>query len=559
MTAPILCLVGPPGVGKTSLGQSVARALGRPFHRIALGGIRDEAEIRGHRRTYIGALPGRIIQALRKVKCKNPVILLDEIDKVSRGVHGDPSSALLEVLDPAQNNSFTDHYLGTPFDLSNVLFMATANSLTTISQPLMDRMDVIQLSGYSLTEKMEIANKHLYPKQLRENGIDSMHMVLQPSALLQIAISYTREAGVRQLERVIGSICRYTAVKLVEWRGLHNYKDDNIDQSDSIELKNNPDSSSSITMNNSSNNNENLEGSAIAIKDISSGFEPVVVDVASLNKILGTPKYSDKEKENCAVGLVPGAVFGLAWTAVGGVLLVIEAVTMPGTGKLRLTGQLGDVMKESVLTALSWIRTHAKIPSLGIPGRELDTSKLDVHIHFPAAAVPKDGPSAGVAITTALVSALSGRCARRNVAMTGEISLTGRVLPVGGIKEKLLAAHRHGVTTVVIPVSNEMHLDNIPSDVKTEMECVLASEVMDVLDISLPTIPSTDTSTDFTTNVHTPLSDKDFDWWSSGGSASIDTNNDDMYRSEQKKKLLKLENKTLELSDQAVDYLTSYL
>eukprot|EP00941_MAST-03F_sp_MAST-3F-sp1_P004834 g4834.t1 len=571
LNAPILCLVGPPGVGKTSLGKSVARALGRPFFRIALGGMRDEAEIRGHRRTYIGALPGRIIQALQKVKVKDPVILLDEIDKVGRDMRGDPSAALLEVLDPAQNHSFTDHYLGTPFDLSQVLFMATANSMQTISKPLLDRMEVVQLSGYSWSEKMDIAREHLFPKQLRANGLDPLHLTIPPSVMLQIAMQYTREAGVRGLERTIGAVCRFAAVKLANWRDEHDGTQ--------------PTSLSVSTINESSSSAEEVakeeekEGTVIrmekegmevidsesvlsARQDILDGFVPVLVDSSSLQEILGPKKY-DEEQSNCAVGLVPGAVFGLAWTAVGGVMLVVEAAVMPGNGQLKLTGQLGSVMKESVSTALSWIRLHASDASLGIPGGSLDTSKLDIHIHFPAAAVPKDGPSAGVAITTALVSALSGRCVRRDIAMTGEISLTGRVLPVGGIKEKLLAAHRQGCAEVFLPVKNERHLVELPDDVRNTLVVTLATEVRDVLDNAFPEQKGKEQLWWTGGSSHLPLEDGKADIQKvskpgTGGSPSENAQNniENSVRIDCSSQMK--ENDTL-LADEAFDYLMSHL
>jgi ATP-dependent Lon protease len=516
MSAPILCLVGPPGVGKTSLGKSVARALGRPFCRIALGGVRDEAEIRGHRRTYVGAMPGRIVREINRCGVRNPVVLLDEVDKMGRDTRGDPSAALLEVLDPAQNHAFRDHYLGTPFDLGQVLFMATANSLSSISAPLLDRMELVRLSGYSWSEKMDIARRHLLPKQLAANGLAPGHLRMAPSVLLRLATAYTREAGVRQLERTIGAVCRSAAVRLAEWRsGAPERARMDVAQrpdgaAEEARLEEAPPAGGAPPAAPGPDPNAAdgaadraadgaagggaldppaldppapRDAEAWCARDLALGFEPLEVDAAALAPILGPPKFDDDEQRNCAVGLVPGAVYGLAWTRAGGEMLVVEASILPrGSGRVRLTGQLGDVMKESAQTALSWIRSHASDPALLVPGGAVDVGSIDVHLHFPAAAVPKDGPSAGVAITTALVSALSGRCARRDVAMTGEVSLTGRVLPVGGIKEKLLAAHRSGARTVFLPAANERHLEGVPEDVRASMSCVLTSDVREVLE-----------------------------------------------------------------------------
>jgi len=434
MKGPILCFVGPPGVGKTSLGRSIADALGRKFHRIALGGVRDEAEIRGHRRTYIGALPGRIIQGMKKSGTSNPVVLLDEIDKLGHDVRGDPAAALLEVLDPEQNNTFADHYLDVPYDLSKVLFIATANQLDTIPAPLRDRMEIIEVPGYTFEEKLAIARQHLVPKQLREHGISSDHVEIPDATLLKLAMSYTREAGVRNLEREVAGVCRSIAVD--------------------VALTNTAEKT----------------------------FDKVVVDVERLDKILGAERYFNETAERTSL---PGVATGLAWTAAGGDLLFIEATRMGGKGSLTLTGQLGDVMKESAQAAMSWIRSKAV--DLGLAGSldEHFLDKNDLHIHFPAGAIPKDGPSAGVTITTALVSLLTGRNVRADTAMSGEVTLRGHVLPVGGIKEKVLAAHRGGIRRVILPARNEKDLADIPPVVREEMEFIFAKTVDTVLSNAL--------------------------------------------------------------------------
>ncbi len=437
MKGPILCFVGPPGVGKTSLGRSIADSLGRKFHRISLGGVRDEAEIRGHRRTYIGALPGRIVQGLKKAGTNNPVFLLDEIDKLGHDFRGDPSSALLEVLDPEQNNSFSDHYLDVPFDLSRVLFIATANQLDTIPAPLRDRMEIIELPGYTFEEKLHIAEEHLIPKQVKEHGITPEHIEIPEPTVLKIATSYTREAGVRNLEREIAAVCRAVAVDVA------NY----------------------------------APGTKAA--DERPPFPKVVVDEERLAKMLGPEKFYNEVAERTSV---PGVATGLAWTAAGGDLLFIEATRMGGKGSMILTGQLGDVMKESAQAAMSWIRSKAT--ELGV-AKSLDEhflEKTDLHLHFPAGAIPKDGPSAGVTITTALVSLLTGRCVRHDTAMTGEVTLRGLVLPVGGIKEKVLAAHRGGIKRIIMPARNEKDLVDIPKNVKDEMSFLFAKSVDQVLE-----------------------------------------------------------------------------
>ena len=425
---PILCFVGPPGVGKTSLGKSIARALGRKFHRISLGGMRDEAEIRGHRRTYIGALPGQIVQGLRRAGSKNPVLMLDEIDKLGMDFRGDPASALLEVLDPEQNSTFRDHYLDVPFDLSRVLFITTANVMDTVPGPLRDRMEIIPLAGYTEEEKVAIAQKHLVPKQAREHGLTAgVDVSFVPEALRLLARGYTREAGVRSLEREIAAVFRKIARRRAEGE-----------------------------------------------------TEPVRVTPDVVTSSLGVPRFEIEEVEERT--RVPGVATGLAWTPAGGDVLFVEATRMPGKHTLTLTGQLGDVMKESVQTALSWVRSHAR--QLEIDPNFWDRS--DVHVHVPAGAIPKDGPSAGVTMATALVSLLTSRPVRSGLAMTGEISLSGRVLPVGGIKEKVLAAHRAGIRTVVLPKRNEKNLlEDVPAAVRDVMTVRLAESVEEVLEAAL--------------------------------------------------------------------------
>ncbi len=426
---PILCFVGPPGVGKTSLGRSIARALGRKFHRISLGGMRDEAEIRGHRRTYIGALPGQIIQGLRRAGTRNPVFMLDEIDKLGMDFRGDPASALLEVLDPEQNAAFRDHYLDVAFDLSRVLFITTANVMDTVPAPLRDRMEVIHLAGYTEEEKVQIAQKHLVPRQAREHGLEPGRDIgFTPESLRLLARGYTREAGVRNLEREIASICRKVARRRAEGQ-----------------------------------------------------TEPVTVTPDVVTGFLGAPRFEFEELEERT--RVPGVVPGLAWTPAGGDLLFVEATRMKGKGTLTLTGQLGDVMKESAQAALSWVRSHTE--ALGLPRDFWETS--DIHIHVPAGAIPKDGPSAGITMTMALVSLLRGEAVAPGVAMTGEISLSGRVLPVGGIKEKVLAAHRAGVRTIVLPRRNEKNLlEDVPEDVRAALTFHLVESIEDALAVVFP-------------------------------------------------------------------------
>jgi len=436
---PILCLIGPPGVGKTSLGRSVARAVGRKFHRISLGGVHDEAAIRGHRRTYVGALPGQVIQGMKKATTINPVFMLDEIDKIGHDFRGDPAAALLEVLDPEQNDTFSDHYLEIPYDLSKVMFIATGNVGDTIPAALRDRMEIIEIPSYTRREKADIARVHLVPKQLDEHGIKPEQVTLKDGAIESIIDHYTREAGVRNLERQIASVIRGVAVKVAEGE----------------------------------------QGPWI------------ISDEESLRPYLGAPRFSSEVAERTAE---TGVATGLAWTSVGGEILFIECTRMHGTGKLQLTGQLGDVMKESAQTAMSYVRTRAK--AFGIPEDFLETS--DIHIHIPAGAMPKDGPSAGVTMMTAIVSLLTGIHVRHDVAMTGEITLRGRVLPVGGVKEKVLAAHRAGIKRVILPERNAADLDEVPEEVRetlefvpvSKMDAVLANALLDpdrlTLDLSEP-------------------------------------------------------------------------
>jgi len=421
---PILCLAGPPGTGKTSLGRSIARSLGRKFHRISLGGVRDEAEIRGHRRTYVGALPGRIIQGLRRAESNNPIFMLDEIDKVGSDFRGDPSSALLEVLDPEQNFSFSDHYLDVPFDLSKVMFITTANVLDTIPPALRDRMEVLELHGYTLDEKIKIANRYLIPRQRRAHGLKSDQITFTKGAVKLIIGGYTREAGLRNLEREIANICRGVAATIVE-----------------------------------------------------GDVKAVTVKKVSVAKYLGPVKINTETKSRVST---PGVVMGLAWTPTGGDMLFIEATAMKGQKGLTLTGQLGDVMKESATTALSFIRSNAK--RLGVD--EDFFSKHDIHIHVPAGAIPKDGPSAGVTMMTALTSLLSGKTVCKDLAMTGEITLRGQVLPVGGIKEKVLAAHRAGIRTLILPKWNEKDLQDIPKKVLKDIEFHFPEKMLDVVKIA---------------------------------------------------------------------------
>jgi ATP-dependent Lon protease len=423
--SPIICFVGPPGVGKTSLGRSIARALGREFDRLSLGGMRDEAELRGHRRTYIGAMPGRIIQSLRRVGVNNPVMMLDEIDKLGNDFRGDPASALLEILDPAQNNTFRDNYIDLPFDLSKVFFIATANQLGPVPMPLRDRMEIIQLVGYSDREKLNIAKQYLVPRQIKENGLNTDQLAITDAAINLLTGRYTREAGVRQLERTIGNLARKVALQVAQ-------------------------------------------GST----------DKVVIDADEIKGYLGGPKFYPEEART---ELPPGVATGMAWTEMGGEVLFIEATLLPGGSGLTLTGQLGDVMKESAQAARSYLWSHAA--EFGIDPEVIKHN--GVHLHVPAGAIPKDGPSAGVTMASALASLYTGRRVRSDTSMTGEITLSGLVFPVGGIKEKVLAAHRAGIRRIVLPQRNESSVEEIPEDVRAELEIVPVTWISDVLNATL--------------------------------------------------------------------------
>ncbi|KAF9179800.1 hypothetical protein BGZ51_004501 [Haplosporangium sp. Z 767] len=439
---PILCLVGPPGVGKTSLGRSIAAAMGRKFHRISLGGVWDESEIRGHRRTYVGALPGLIIHGLKKCEVNNPVFLLDEIDKVgSRGHHGDPSAAFLEVLDPEQNSTFTDHYLNVPFDLSKILFIATANSIDTIPVPLLDRMELITLPGYTYAEKLAIATNHLVPKQIRLHGLNEEDFKITEEALLKVATGYTRESGVRQLEREIGSLVRAKAVEYAEIQ----------------------------------------ERKLSIVAGNKAEYLPLVT-LADLEEILGQEKYVNEVTERTPT---PGVVTGMAYNGVGGGILFIEASLMPGKGHLQLTGSLGDVIKESAQIALSWVKSHGYEIGLTNNRTQSIMEKADVHIHMPSGGTPKDGPSAGIAMVCALVSMFSNQTVQATTAMTGEFTLRGLVMPVGGIKEKVIAAHRAGVRRIIMPLRNRKDVvADVPLNVRDDIEFVYASTIWDVLRVA---------------------------------------------------------------------------
>ncbi|ESO82781.1 hypothetical protein LOTGIDRAFT_109034 [Lottia gigantea] len=465
LKGPILCFVGAPGVGKTSLGKSISSTLGREFHRIALGGVSDQSDIRGHRRTYIGSMPGRIIQGLKTVGVNNPVFLFDEIDKLSRGPHGDPAAALLEVLDPEQNHSFVDHYLNVPFDLSQVLFIATANNMSTIPPALLDRMEVIQIPGYTEEEKIHIAVRHLIPKQLQEHGLTEEKLQIPADTVKIIVSNYTREAGVRKLERRLAAICRAVAVRVAE--GISKTKHEKLE---SLE-----ENRKEMLNNNSLSEIDSNTASALAHPP----EMPIVIDDAALEDILGPPVYDIETKDRLQQ---PGVAIGLAWTAMGGEIMFVEASRVENTereGKLTLTGQLGDVMKESANLALNWVRANSKKLHLKLDGDIFNCT--DIHIHFPAGAVGKDGPSAGVTITTVLVSLFSGKCVRNDTAMTGEITLRGLVLPVGGIKEKVLAAHRAGINRIILPKRNEKDLHEIPDNIRRDISFIFASQLGDVL------------------------------------------------------------------------------
>ena len=426
LRGPILCFSGPPGVGKTSLGKSIARAIGREFVRMSLGGVRDEAEIRGHRRTYIGALPGRIIQSMKKAGTNNPVFMLDEIDKLGSDFRGDPSSAMLEVLDPEQNDSFSDHYLEVNFDLSKVMFITTANYQDAIPPALRDRMEILDFSGYIEDEKIKIAQRHLIPKQIEENGLTKKEVSLDKAAISELVRSYTRESGVRNLEREIANVLRKVARDMVE-----------------------------------------------------NTIKKIRITKAKVLDYLGAPRFYSELAERTTK---PGVVTGLAWTAAGGDILFIESSKMKGKGNLTLTGQLGDVMKESATAALTYVRSHTDI--LGIP--EDFHEKTDVHVHVPAGAIPKDGPSAGVSMFTSIVSLLTDKPVKDKLAMTGEITLRGNVLPIGGVKEKVTAAHRSGIKHIILPDHNKKDLEEIPDHIKKDLDFYFAKEIMDVIDVALP-------------------------------------------------------------------------
>jgi ATP-dependent Lon protease len=447
---PILAFVGPPGVGKTSLGQSIARALGRQFVRMSLGGVRDEAELRGFRRTYIGSAPGRIIQELRRAGTADPVMLLDEIDKLGNDWRGDPSAALLEVLDPEQNNSFTDHYLNLPFDLSKVLFIATANDWSTVPPALRDRMEMIELSGYIEDEKVHIANQHLIPKQVRANGLRPAEVSIEESGLRTIIGDYTREAGVRNLERQIGNVLRKVTRQLAEGEV----------KSEELKVQNEDDASATLN------------------SELITQNSAVVVTRDFVRNALGRPRFYNEAKERIDQ---PGVATGMVWTPVGGDIIFIEAAAVEGNKELKITGQLGDVMRESAEAALTYVRSRAN--SLGIDPKYFDTHAI--HIHVPGGAVPKDGPSAGITMATALASAATGRLVRDDVAMTGEITLRGRVLPIGGIKEKALGAHRAGIRTIILPRRNEADLDDLPREVFDELTFVPVDTLDQVLATAL--------------------------------------------------------------------------
>lgn len=475
LKGPILCLVGPPGVGKTSLAKSVAESTGRKFVRIALGGVRDEAEIRGHRRTYIGSMPGKIINALKKAGSANPVILLDEIDKLSQDFRGDPTSALLEVLDPEQNNTFVDHYLDIDFDLSKVLFMATANSTHTISKPLLDRMETIRLSGYTEEEKLAIAKQYLVPKQIKMNGLGGSDVTIAPGAIRELIRYYTREAGVRSLERELGSVLRKLARKYLE----KHYKDEKGQAAAEEDGAQTAHAAPKATKDAAASERE---GDSNAKASKASTAEKVAKLNITVNETVTEKtiqKYLGPRKFRIGLGNAQhevGLCTGLAWTEVGGDLLVAEVSVMPGKGKLTITGKLGEVMQESAQAALSYVRSRAKF--LGLDDDFYQ--KVDLHIHVPEGAIPKDGPSAGIAMATALTSALTFRPVSKDVAMTGEITLRGRVLPIGGLKEKIIAAHRGGIKKVIIPKENEKDLKDLPKNVLKEVT-VVAVEHMDTV------------------------------------------------------------------------------
>ncbi|OAY77380.1 Lon protease, peroxisomal [Ananas comosus] len=471
---PVLCFVGPPGVGKTSLASSIAAALNRKFIRISLGGVKDEADIRGHRRTYIGSMPGRLIDGLKRVGVGNPVMLLDEVDKTGSDVRGDPASALLEVLDPEQNNTFNDHYLNVPFDLSKVIFVATANRVQPIPPPLLDRMEVIELPGYTPEEKLKIAMKHLIPRVLDQHGLSSEFLQI-PEAMVKLIIQrYTREAGVRNLERNLAALARSAAVKFAE-------------QESAVQVGKDVQPMTTSLLDTRLADGAEVEMEVIPMgvnsQEISNSFEsasPIIVDEAMLEKVLGPPRFDDRETAERVA--TPGVSVGLVWTSFGGEVQFVEATAMVGKGDLHLTGQLGDVIKESAQIALTWVRAKAGELNLSASSGINLLESRDVHIHFPAGAVPKDGPSAGVTLVTSLVSLFSQRKVRADTAMTGEMTLRGLVLPVGGIKDKVLAAHRYGIKRVILPERNLKDLTEVPSAILSGMEILLVKRIEEVLE-----------------------------------------------------------------------------
>jgi ATP-dependent Lon protease len=507
--SPILCLSGPPGTGKTSLGRSIARAMGREFTRVSLGGVHDEAEIRGHRRTYVGAMPGNVIQSIKRAGVNNPVFLFDEMDKLGQGFHGDPASALLEVLDPAQNSDFRDHYLDAPFDLSKVLFLATANYLENIPGPLRDRMEVIELSSYTEAEKIQIAKRYLMPRQTEENGLCASKFEIDDEALTHIVRHYTREAGCRNLERQIGNVARHTAAKFArvlgapipvpepapkaaepeapddggptaaEMEAAANVPFDlNIDVLDATSELDLDELEGSSQATNGDAPESADEPKAATAEELLAEFDKITIAKADLHEILGPDRFDSDVALRTAE---PGVATGLAWTPVGGVILFVEATKMPGKGRLSLTGQLGDVMQESAKAAFSLLKNRAE--RFGIKPKTFETT--DIHVHLPEGATPKDGPSAGVTLYTTLVSLFTGRTVRSDIAMTGEINLRGLVLPVGGIKEKVLAAYSAGLRQVILPKRNEKDLEDVPEEVRAKMTFHPVSRVGEVLDLAL--------------------------------------------------------------------------
>ncbi len=501
---PILCFVGPPGVGKTSLAQSIARALGRPFTRMSLGGVHDEAEIRGHRRTYIGAMPGRIVQAIRRAEAADPVFVLDEVDKLGSDFRGDPSSALLEVLDPEQNKDFRDHYLDVPFDLSRVMFIATANLLDTIPPPLRDRMEILFLSGYTEEEKLHIARRYLVPKQEKANGLNETDLRWTDDAIRTIIRDYTREAGVRNLERQIAAVTRRIARDVAV--RLSNARRATIAAAPTNGVEGGEHQAAAAAAapaNGVAGGDHQAAADDTVARADTAALEPLEVTPQTVREILGRPRFYSEVAEMVEQ---PGVATGLAWTEVGGDILFIEATRMPGGKTMTITGQLGEVMRESAYAALSWVRTHAQ--ELDIP--EDFFSASDIHLHIPAGAIPKDGPSAGITMTTALVSLFTGRPVRHDVAMTGEITLRGRVLPIGGLKEKALAAHRAGLTTIIIPRRNEPDLEDMPAELREAVTFIPVDTMSEVLAHALtpPTQASEIAQDEMTEDIERSLEDR---------------------------------------------------